>query len=108
MTQKDFQKTTAASFVRIADARSSRLAIRQEIIARFAFGKKSVLNQSVSSAIAILCIYVVNVVIYSTGVKLDMILSPLPFVTISGDYLTLFPILTAIEIKDTCLAEDLD
>lgn len=64
-------------------------------IARFVFGKKSALNQSVSSAIAILCIYVVNVVIYSTSVKLDVILSPLPFVTISGDYLTLFPILSA-------------
>ena len=64
-------------------------------IARFVFGKKSTLNQSVSSAIAILCIYVVNVVIYSTGVKLEAILSPLPFVTISGDYLTIFPILSA-------------
>ena len=64
-------------------------------IARLAFGKKSTLNQSVSAAIAILCIYVVNVVVYSTGVKLDVILSPLPFVTISGDYLTVFPILSA-------------
>ena len=64
-------------------------------IARFVFGKKSALNQSVSASIAILCIYVVNVVVYSTGLKLDMILSPLPFVTISGDYLTIFPILSA-------------
>lgn len=65
------------------------------VIARLIFGKRSNMNHAVSSAIAILCIYVVNVVIYSTGAKLDVILSPLPFVSISGDFLTLFPILTA-------------
>lgn len=65
------------------------------ILGRLIFGRRSQLNHAVSSAIAILCIYVVNVVIYSTGAKLDVILSPLPFVSISGDYLTLFPILTA-------------
>lgn len=64
------------------------------IIARL-FGKRSLLSHAISSAIAILCIYVVNIVIYSTGVKLDAILSPLPFVNISGDYLAVFPILTS-------------
>lgn len=65
------------------------------VVARLIFGKRSSMNHAVSAAIAILCIYVVNVVIYSTGAKLDVILSPLPFVSISGDYLTIFPILTA-------------
>ena len=50
------------------------------IIARLIFGKGSTLNSGVSSAIGILCIYVINVVIYSTGAKLDIFLSPLPFV----------------------------
>lgn len=64
------------------------------IIARLIFGKGSTLNSGVSSAIGILCIYVINVVIYSTGAKLDIFLSPLPFVSISGDYLVLAPILS--------------
>lgn len=64
-------------------------------IGRLIFGKRSNMNHSVSSAIAILCIYVINVVIYSTGAKLDIFIAPLPFVSISGDYLTIFPILSA-------------
>ncbi len=64
-------------------------------IARILFGKKSVLNHAVSASIAILCIYVVNVVVYSTGTKLDVILSPLPFVSISGDHLYIFDLLNA-------------
>ncbi len=64
-------------------------------LARLIFGKRSTLNHSVSSAIAILCIYVVNVVVYSTGAKLEAILSPLPFVRLEGDYLILFNFLTA-------------
>lgn len=70
-------------------------ALALGLIARMIFGKRSTLNNAVSSAIAILCIYVVNVVIYSTGAKLEVFLSPLPFVSISGDYLVLFPILTS-------------
>ena len=65
------------------------------LLGRIVFGKRSTLNHAVSSAIAILCIYVVNVVVYSTGAKLDIILSPLPFVSIQGDYLVLFNILSA-------------
>lgn len=65
------------------------------LLGRLIFGKRSTLNHAVSSAIAILCVYVVNVVIYSTGAKLEVILSPLPFVSIQGDYLILFNILTA-------------
>lgn len=71
------------------------------LVGRLIFGRRSGMNHAVSSAIAILCIYVVNVVIYSTGAKLDVILSPLPFVSISGDYLVVFPILTA-EFNDIC------
>ncbi len=65
------------------------------LIGRMIFGKKSTLNRSVCCAISILCIYVVNVVIYSTGLKLDAILSPLPFVTLSGDYLIITDLLHA-------------
>ena len=59
-------------------------------IGRFAFGKKSVLNQGVSSAIGILFIYAVTVVIHSFGLDLKFLTSPLPFVTIDGDWLHIF------------------
>lgn len=48
-------------------------------IGRFVFGKKSNLNQSVSSAIGILCIYIATVLIHSFGLDLKFLLSPLPF-----------------------------
>ena len=61
-------------------------------IGRFAFGKKSVLSQSVSSAIGILFIYAVTIVIHSYGLNLQFLASPLPFVTISDEWLGIFPI----------------
>ncbi len=62
------------------------------LIGRFAFGKKSSLNQSVSSAIGILFIYAATVVIYSFGLNLQFMVSPLPFVTISGEWMGIFPL----------------
>ena len=59
-------------------------------IGRFAFGKKSVLNQSVSSAIGILFIYAVTVAIYSYGLDLNALVSPLPFVHLQGENLSIF------------------
>ena len=72
------------------------------VLARVIFGKRSTLNHAVSAAIAILCIYIVNVVVYSTGAKLEVILSPLPFVSIQGDYLMVFNVLTA-EFNEICV-----
>lgn len=65
------------------------------VIGRLLFGKKSVLNQSVSSAIGILFIYIVTVVIYSTGVNLGFLISPLPFIELNGEHLHIFNFLTA-------------
>lgn len=62
------------------------------VIGRVIFGKRSSLNHAVSSAIAILCIYGVNIILYSTGLKTDATLSPLPFVRIQGNYLVVFDI----------------
>lgn len=64
-------------------------------IGRFVFGKKSVLNQSVSSAIGILFIYAVTVVIHSFGLNLKFLVSPLPFVTLQGEWLHIFSITNA-------------
>lgn len=60
------------------------------LIGRYAFGKKSILHGSVSSVIGILFIYALVIVIHSTGFELGFMLSPLPFITLSGEYLTMF------------------
>ena len=59
-------------------------------LGRLIFGKKSVLNQSVSSAIGILFIYALTIVLHSQGMNLKLLMSPLPFITLSGDYLMLY------------------
>jgi hypothetical protein len=57
---------------------------------RFVFGKRSVLNNAVSSAIGILFIYAVTVVLRTTGTQYSSLIAPLPFVSISGDDMILF------------------
>lgn len=59
-------------------------------IGRFVFGKKSVLNVAVSSAIAIIFIYTLTVILRITGVEFQEFLAPLPFVSFSADSLVLF------------------
>lgn len=59
---------------------------------RFIFGKKAQLNHAVSSAVEILCLYVINIVIYSLGMHWDLFLSPLPFISIEGEYLHILSI----------------
>ena len=60
------------------------------IFGKFIFGKRSALNNAVSSAIGILFIYAVTVVLNSTGTQFSSLVAPLPFVTISGESLILF------------------
>ena len=62
------------------------------LFSRFVFGKKSILNNSVSSAIGILFLYALTVVLYSLGAEYRPFIAPLPFVTITDDTLVLFPI----------------
>jgi len=60
------------------------------VFGRFVFGKRSVLNSAVSSAIGILFIYAVSVILRSAGAEFSALIAPLPFVSISGDSMTLF------------------
>lgn len=60
------------------------------LFGRFVFGKRSVLNNAVSSAIGILFIYAVTVVLKSSGAQFQQLIAPLPFVTIADDTLYLF------------------
>ena len=61
------------------------------IFGRVILGKLSDLNHAVSSAMGIFCIYAVTIVVYifNPGDLADF-LSPLPFVSFSGEYMTLF------------------
>lgn len=66
------------------------------VLSRVVLGKRSSLNHSLSSAIGILFIYAVTIVVYTFKPwNLEALLSPLPFVTFSGDYLVIFPIADA-------------
>ena len=64
-------------------------------IARFAFGKKSVLNISVSSSIGILFIYGLTVILYCCNIPNIPVTTTLPFATIQGDTLLLFDFFSA-------------
>ena len=70
-------------------------------IGRFAFGKRSALNYSVSSAIGILFMYAIFVVITIFCTPLSVYLSPLPFIEMDEEYLYVFPIFSA-EFASTC------
>lgn len=59
-------------------------------VGRFAFGKRSALNHSVSSAISILFVYAATVVLYSLGARYQAFIAPLPFVSFTGTQMTLF------------------
>lgn len=59
-------------------------------VGRFAFGKRSILNKSVCSAIGILFVYALTVVLHSAGAEFQDFVVPLPFVNITEDRMTLF------------------
>lgn len=61
------------------------------LIGRFVFGRRSALTRSISAAMGILCVYVLTVVVYTFNPSgLSRVLTPLPFVHFSGEYLHLF------------------
>ncbi len=68
---------------------------------RLCFGKGSILNGAISSAIAILCLYVISAVIYSFGSDLQILFAPLPFVSVIDDHLLIFPIFDA-SLSEIC------
>lgn len=62
------------------------------LIGRAIFGRRSSLNHAVSSAMGILFMVVASVLIYTFDpYNLAQYLSPLPYVSFSGEYLVLFP-----------------
>lgn len=75
------------------------------IISRVVLGKRSSLNHSLSSTMAILFLYAATVVIYTFKPwNLESLLSPLPFATFSDHYLIIHPI---TDLHFTALCTDL-
>lgn len=63
------------------------------LLGRVILGKQSSLNNSLSSVMGILFIYAITIVIYTIQPwDLADLLSPLPFISFSGEYLFIFPI----------------
>ena len=60
------------------------------LFGRFIFGKKSALNNAVSSAIGILFIYALTIILKGAGFLYASLMPPLPLVEITGDNLVLF------------------
>lgn len=83
---------TAAQFLLYFSVASLILGV----LGRVFLGKRSSLNHSLSAVMGILFIYAVTIVIYTFKPwNLAQLLSPLPFVTFSGDYLIVFPLTDA-------------
>ncbi len=87
------QKETILSYVKFGGITVFGFLLLGSLF-RFIFGKKAQLNHAVSSAVEILCLYIINIVIYSLGIRWELFLKPLPFISIEGDYLHIMPILS--------------
>jgi len=95
-TEIDFM--TVAEFVLYFAAASLILGT----ISRVVLGKRSSLNHSLSSAMAILFLYAMTIVIYTFKPwNLELLLSPLPFATFSEHYLIILP-LTDLQFPVLC------
>lgn len=60
------------------------------IVGRFIFGKHSTLVAAVSSAIGVIFVYALNIVLPSAGAQYQHFITTLPFITVTGDQMTLF------------------
>lgn len=93
ITTLQTQKDTVVAYARFFGILVFGLLLISSLF-RFIFGKKAQLNHAVSSAVEILCLYLINIIVYSLGLHWELFLSPLPFISIEGDYLHVMPILS--------------
>ena len=97
----DLNLTHIAKFLLIFAAGSLILSV----LGRFILGKRSSLNHSLSSVMAILFIYAVTIMVYTFKPwNLENFLSPLPFVTFFNEYMVVIPV---VGIYPTVLAREL-
>lgn len=62
---------------------------------RLLFGKKDQINLAISSAMEILCIYVIHIAVFTLELPCQQFFTPLPFIEIAKDALSFFPVLSA-------------
>lgn len=62
---------------------------------RFLFGKRNQLGKALTSAMEVLCLYLICLVIYSFGIHWDIFLNPLPFITMESGSMQIFSIVRA-------------
>lgn len=82
----NFDTLTFLKIMLIASAACALLGILLRLIC----GKRSGINHSVSAALGIIMIYIVSVALISAGSTYKNLISPLPFVTFAGEYLSVF------------------
>lgn len=86
---RELDFAAAANFILYFAAASLILGV----LSRVMLGKRSSLNHSLSAVMGILFIYAITVTVYTFKPWiLEILLSPLPFVTFAGDYLILLPV----------------
>ena len=73
-------------------------------IFRLGFGRGSVLNKAFSSAIAITSIYAIAILVYRYETRFNILFDALPFISVSGDILHIFPIM---EVSFTVLCAEI-
>ena len=74
------------------------------LLGRLVLGKRSSLNHSLSSVMAIVFVYAVTIVVYTFKPwNLENLLSPLPFVTFFNEYMVVMPV---VGIYPTVLARE--
>ncbi len=69
--------------------------IALHLLTSWIFGKKSLINRSISSSIAIIYVYAATIILMAFAPQLHILINPLPYVSISGDTVTLFSFETA-------------
>lgn len=86
---KEIDLSSAALFMLYFAAASLILGVAGRVV----LGKRSSLNHSLSSAMGIVLVYAITIVVYIFKPwQLEALLSPLPFVTFSGEYLIVLPL----------------
>lgn len=59
-------------------------------IGRYSFGKHSILDHAVSSAIGILFVYAATIVLFSLGAEYQSFVAPLPFISLTEGNMSIF------------------
>lgn len=62
---------------------------------RFLFGKRAQIGKSITSAMEIMSLYLICLIVYSFGLHYDLFLNPLPFISMEGGCMQVYPIIGA-------------